>query len=62
MLGDSITKFRKNHNCLAIAMTTGIIELGYFLNNTISKNNHSLKNLWLWCNTTKFKSGILKGG
>ncbi len=53
MKGDSFTKFRMNYSYLVTTMTQSIIELDYSLNNTISRDNDSLKTFSCGANTTK---------
>lgn len=54
MLGDSFTNFEiENHICLANTKTKSITEHRSSLYVTIYNDQDSLKNLWLWCNTTK---------
>ena len=53
MLGDSFTKFRMNYSYLVITMTQSILEIDYFLNNTILRDNHSLKTFSCGVDTTK---------
>lgn len=53
MRNDSFTKYRMNHNCLSIATTESVTEFSPSLYPIIIRCQDSLKNLWLWCNTTK---------
>ncbi|MDD4050243.1 MAG: hypothetical protein PHX47_04550 [Candidatus ainarchaeum sp.] len=53
MIGDSSTYFEIEHSYLVTTMAQSISELDYFLNNTILRDNLSLKTFSCGVNTTK---------
>lgn len=53
MIGDSSTYFEIEHSYIVTTMAQSILELDYSSNNTILRDNHSLKTFSCGANTTK---------